>query len=119
MNAVNAVNTNDVIQIYVAVRESDIVQVEEFSDLFDPQHNVSEDAPLTYKEPERENLCQAWQKIRGDHGEPYAKSAAAVRNQSDAASVNKHWAATQHAEGMEFSELQEGLCVRSHGTVIL
>ena len=47
---VNAVNTDDMIQLLAAVRESEVVKVQEFSDLFDPHDSLADNAPLTYNE---------------------------------------------------------------------
>ena len=39
-DTVNAVSTDHMVQWLVAVRESDVVEVEEFSDIFDPQDDT-------------------------------------------------------------------------------
>ena len=89
-------NIDDMIQLLTAVRESDVVEVEQCSDLFDPRDDLADDAPLTYNEAGKEKLRQAWRKIRNkiNCGEPYAKTAAVVRKQLNVAYIHKQWAVT-------------------------
>ena len=96
-------------------RNEDVIDVERFSDAFEPEEDEIDDC----SEPRKEKLREAWRKIQNkiNRGEKYATTTANVRKGSDARYVHKQWAIKQAAEGMAFKDRQEALYIRSRGTL--
>ena len=88
---IHAAYVDDLIHMLASFREFDVVEVGEFSNVFDPDDDFAANAVVTYsdveKEKLRDRLKKIWNKI--NRGEPHAKTLAAIRIRSDAAYIYK------------------------------